>query len=179
MGSRLFQYYNERVIENNIKEDNGATVADSIKAVQNYGMCIENDWPYIISKFAIKPPVSCYTSALKHRAIKIYNIPQNLIAMQTILSQNIPIILGITVYKSFESTQVANTGIVPMPPSGRNDYILGGHCIVIVGYNKLYWICRNSWGTKWGINGYFYLPLTYLTNKNLCSDLWSIESDTN
>jgi len=33
----------------------------------------------------------------------------------------------------------------------------GGHCIAIVGYNDNpgYWICKNSWGSGWGINGYF------------------------
>lgn len=34
---------------------------------------------------------------------------------------------------------------------------LGGHAVVLVGYNdiKKYWICRNSWGTRGGLNGYF------------------------
>ena len=38
----------------------------------------------------------------------------------------------------------------------------GGHWVVIVGWqddpevkNGGYWICRNSWGDKWGENGYF------------------------
>ena len=39
---------------------------------------------------------------------------------------------------------------------------IGGHWIVIVGWmddaavkNGGYWICRNSWGNKWGEKGYF------------------------
>jgi hypothetical protein len=32
---------------------------------------------------------------------------------------------------------------------------LGGHYVSIVGYGKDYWICRNSWGTGWGLLGYF------------------------
>jgi len=33
----------------------------------------------------------------------------------------------------------------------------GGHCIAIVGYDSVqqYWICKNSWGSGWGENGYF------------------------
>jgi C1A family cysteine protease len=36
----------------------------------------------------------------------------------------------------------------------------GGHCICIVGYNDAdggYWICKNSWNTTWGMDGYFYI----------------------
>ncbi|NIA09776.1 MAG: PKD domain-containing protein [Nitrospiraceae bacterium] len=34
---------------------------------------------------------------------------------------------------------------------------LGWHCIAVVGYNDNpgYWICKNSWGSGWGLNGYF------------------------
>jgi C1A family cysteine protease len=38
---------------------------------------------------------------------------------------------------------------------------VGGHCICIVGYNDNngngYWICKNSWDTSWGMDGYFYI----------------------
>lgn len=33
----------------------------------------------------------------------------------------------------------------------------GGHCVEIVGYDDTQgcWICKNSWGTNWGDNGFF------------------------
>jgi C1A family cysteine protease len=35
--------------------------------------------------------------------------------------------------------------------------LAGGHCVSIVGYDDAggYWMCKNSWGTGWGTQGYF------------------------
>lgn len=35
--------------------------------------------------------------------------------------------------------------------------LAGGHCVSIVGYDDAggYWMCKNSWGTGWGDQGYF------------------------
>ncbi len=86
--------------------------------------------------------------------------------------------LGFTVYESFESQTVAESGIVPMPTTGEK--IVGGHCVVAVGYDdtKRAFIIRNSWGTGWGIQGYCYMPYEYLTASNLSSDFWTIRSVT-
>ena len=34
---------------------------------------------------------------------------------------------------------------------------VGGHIVAVVGYDdaEQYWICKNSWGSEWGENGYF------------------------
>lgn len=37
----------------------------------------------------------------------------------------------------------------------------GGHAIAIVGYDKKYFIVRNSWGPKWGDRGYGYATESY------------------
>lgn len=174
--SHLFIYYNERSMEGTINEDSGANISDGIKSLQTYGVCKESSWPYNISKFKVKPSATCYTEALRNRALNVANIRQDLTSMKTCLSNGFPIVLGISVYSSFESQQVANTGVVPMP--GAKEKNLGGHCVACVGYNDTTktWLMRNSWGTSWGMKGYFTLPYMYLLDSNLCSDLWSITS---
>ncbi len=36
---------------------------------------------------------------------------------------------------------------------------VGGHAIRVIGYGTEdgidYWLCANSWGTEWGMNGFF------------------------
>jgi len=43
--SRLFIYYNERVMERTVSQDSGAQVRDGIKSVAKLGAPPESDWP--------------------------------------------------------------------------------------------------------------------------------------
>lgn len=173
-GSRLFVYYNERKIEGTINEDAGASLSDGVYTLQKYGVCQENEWEYDISKFAVCPPPKCYASALNHQALQVKNIENDIYSMKNALAQGYPFVVGILIYKSFESIEVAKTGMVPMP--SHNEELLGGHAVVCVGYDdeRKLWIMRNSWGIDWGDNGYFYLPYLYLLDSSLASDLWNI-----
>ena len=60
MPSRLFIYYNERVLENTVSTDSGASLYDGIKTLKNIGVCPESQWKYDISKFKIKPNPEFY-----------------------------------------------------------------------------------------------------------------------
>lgn len=174
--SRLFIYYNERVIEGTVGQDAGAQIRDGIKSVAKLGAPPEADWPYVIAQFAAKPPVAAYADALQDLATSYMRVTQNLQQMQGCLAAGFPFVLGFTVYQSFESQSVADTGLVPMPASGEK--VLGGHCVVAVGYddaNRRFTI-RNSWGTGWGANGYCFMPYEYLQSHHLASDFWTIRS---
>src|SRR6202035_4840424 len=61
--SRLFIYYNERVIEGTVSQDSGAQVRDGIKSVATIGAPPEKDWPYNIKEFADTPPAPAYAAA--------------------------------------------------------------------------------------------------------------------
>ena len=81
---------------------------------------------------------------------------------------------GFSVYESFESPQVAKTGVVPMPQKGEQQK--GGHAVVGVGYDdsQQRFIVRNSWGPNWGMKGYFAIPYAYLADRNLSDDFWTV-----
>jgi len=87
----------------------------------------------------------------------------------------LPFVFGFAVYESFETEEVAKTGVMTMPT--EKDNILGGHAVMAVGYDndREVFIIRNSWGVNWGDQGYFYMPYEYMTNKNLCSDFWVVK----
>jgi C1A family cysteine protease len=176
--SRLFIYYNERVLDNCVSVDSGAMIRDGIKTLAKQGVCSEKSWPYIISKFAEKPPASCFKEALKHQ-ITEYQRLSTLDEVRDCLARGFPFVFGFSVYESFETQKVAKTGIMPMP--SKKERMLGGHAVCGVGYDdaKKKLIVRNSWGKNWGMDGYFLMPYGYLTNKNLSDDFWTIRQAEN
>ena len=173
--SELFIYYNERMIERCINEDAGAQIRDGIKSIVKYGVVPIEMWPYDTHKFADRPPISCYMTARKNQALAYSRVPGDLLHMKSVLAMNYPIVLGISVYDSFMSDAVMQTGIVPMPDLG-NESLQGGHCVAVVGYddNAQQFIMRNSWSVSWGQQGYFTIPYDYLTDENFCDDRWIV-----
>lgn len=174
MPSRLFIYYNERVIEHSVRTDRGAQIRDGIKSVHKQGVCPETQWPYIENKFASKPPTPCYKSALQHQVLTYERMPRNLNQMKACLSSGYPFVIGFTVYESFESEAVAQTGKMPMPK--KNESVVGGHAVLVMGYDdkSSRFIVRNSWNTDWGQQGYFTMPYAYLMDENLSDDFWTL-----
>jgi C1A family cysteine protease len=172
--SRLFIYYNERAIEGTIQSDSGAQIRDGIKSVAKKGACPEKMWPYVISKFARQPPAAASKEALKHQALSYMRIAQNIALMKGCLASGYPFVFGFTVYDSFESDAVAKSGTVPMPAPGEG--VQGGHAVLAVGYDdaKQRITVMNSWGTGWGMKGFFTMPYAYLTDSNLADDFWTI-----
>ena len=174
-GSRLFVYYNERLMEGSVGQDAGAMIRDGIKSLNTYGVCSEPTWPYIISRFANKPSTAAYTQAKLNKALSYYSVASSPTAIKTALAAGYPVVIGIEVYESFESYSVSSSGVVPMPKP--SEQLLGGHAVLVVGYNDVLqqFIVRNSWGTSWGKNGYFFLPYAY-ANNSLMNDCWVVSS---
>jgi len=174
--SRLFIYYGEREIEGSIGEDSGAMIRDGIKYVADKGTCKESTWAYNINKFTEKPSQESYNEASKYKITK-YQRVNSLTQLKQALAQGMPVVFGFSVYESFESTKTSKTGIVTKPR--KTERILGGHCVLAVGYDttKKIIIVRNSWGTGWGDNGYCYFPESYFT-KDLTDDFWAIQITT-
>jgi C1A family cysteine protease len=186
MPSRLFIYYNERVIEHTTGQDAGAQIRDGIKTVVKQGVPPESDWPYSENMSAVteKPKPLAYTDATQHKIIAYHRISAAsavafLKLMKSCLADGYPFVFGFEVYSSFEGAQVAKTGILHMPDK-RKEKVVGGHAVMAAGYDdkKKAVLVRNSWGTGWGIKGYFWMPYAYISSSALCSDFWTIRGVT-
>jgi C1A family cysteine protease len=177
--SRLFIYYQERVLEGDVYYDNGAYIRDGIKACYTYGAPQETTWPYTLSKWATRPSSAAYSEALT-RKVTGYAKCTDLTAIKTALAAGTPVVVGFTVYSSFEQGAwqlPGGSGLMPYP-NINTESVLGGHAVCVVGYNDALaggrLIVRNSWGTSWADNGYFYMPYQVIQNTNMSSDFWTI-----
>jgi C1A family cysteine protease len=173
--SRLFIYYNERVIEGTVSEDSGAMLRDGIKSVAKQGGPHEKLWPYVISRFRERPGAPVYKDGTRHEAILYQRLRQTVDQLKGCLADGYPFAFGFSVYESFESSAVAKTGEVRLP--GPGEALIGGHAVVAVGYEdaRRRFIVRNSWGTKWGTDGYFTMPYEYLLDGGLSDDFWTVK----
>ena len=173
--SRLYMYYNTRV---NIEgapagQDTGVCIRDICKAVTKYHACEETVWPYDIAKFSVPPPLKAYQNANLHAGLVYQSVAGSLDVLRATLAAGNPIIAGIRIFDSFLTASVANTGVVPMPDPLK-EACAGGHAVLICGYDdsKRTFLALNSWGSRWGMGGYFTLPYSYLIDPNLAWDMW-------
>lgn len=211
--------------------DNGANMEDIVYTLVNNGVCPETDWPYSDAKsgafpppytqipFTQQPSVTAITDAQQNidKDIQGANLNQKNILSSVVTAQvtgsgtalltnikqflaaNHPVVFGVRVYSSFESSAVQKTGIIPLP--GSTEKLLGGHALMLVGYNDNanynmyknvvsynsrgkkvtqsqlitgYFTFRNSWGTGWGNQGYFSIPYDYITDTSLTYGIYMI-----
>jgi C1A family cysteine protease len=181
MPSRLFLYYNSRVPINTENSDSGAFLRDAVKVMNKQGMCKETEWTYDDdgspgAKFTIKPPAICYKQALDNQILTYQRLQNGLTVLQGCLAEGYPFAFGFSVYESFMSAAVRNTGIMPMP-NISTERMVGGHAVLAVGFDnsKQAFLVRNSWGKGWGIAGYFWMPYAYATSRQ-AADFWTIRT---
>jgi C1A family cysteine protease len=189
--SRLFIYYNARMDAGlPLNQDTGLSIEEGYRSVSQQSACSEVVYPYNIAVFANKPTQAAYQDALNHTKspqFQYMSIASNLTQIQQCLNAGFPLSFGTSVYESFMSQQVAQSGIVPVPNT-KTEQICGGHAMSIVGYINAdvpltqlgfsgssigYFIVANSWSSSWGKNGFCLFPYTYMLNQQSTSDFYS------
>ena len=170
--SRLFIYYNERDIENDIAVDGGAFLRDGIKTLNQLGVCAEADWPYVPtaplsdggpfpagSKPVTKPNSQAYADALQYNITSYQRLTPTLAQLQGCLAGGYPFVFGFTVYASWYD-QDPRPATISLP-TGEDDSQVGGHAVLCVGYDNatsLFKI-RNSWGPEQATEATFTSPI--------------------
>jgi C1A family cysteine protease len=171
--SRLYVYYNARLLEETVDEDSGAYIRDGVKALDKYGVCSEKLWPYDITRFSMTPTITSYQDA-KTRNIKNYYRLTGINDILDALNNDYPVVFSMEVYDAFDYLDQDNY-VIKMPKSTESP--IGGHAMCFVGYDmpRKLLLTRNSFGADWCMQGYCWMPFDYVTNDVI--DAWIFDID--
>lgn len=167
--SALFLYYETRKIRGTVDLDSGATLTDTMQALATTGAAPEQLWPYDTMVFDQQPAAEAYKAARAH-AIKTGVQLAGLEDIKKVLAKGQPVVFGMKVYNTFQ--RIGADGKFELPQHG--DIFVGGHAVAVMGYDnkQKVLIVKNSWGTEWGDQGYFYMPYAYVDSENVM-DIWT------
>jgi C1A family cysteine protease len=149
--------------------EEGTDIRSAMKVLNKSGVPPDDCWPY--SPHQTDGPCADADELAKKYRIESYTRLKTEAEMKESLVVNGPFVAGVDVYESWMTPAVDKTGVVPIPK--KNEELLGGHAICIVGYDdkKKRFKFKNSWSKAWGASGYGYLSYAYM--KKYCNDAWS------
>jgi len=127
----------------------GMKISDAISYLKLFGVSEELCCPYAKGRTGYNEmPKNWEERTVRIRSGNV--ISYTLDNIKNALLQYGPLVTSLEVYEDF----YAYDGGIYSHVYGK---YVGRHFVTLVGYNndKGYWICKNSWGTQWGENGWF------------------------
>lgn len=178
--SPQYFYHNELIVENKTaKYDTGVSIRTIPKTLEKYGICEETLWPYDKKTFSDPTTQAVVDNALKYRAYKYLRVTSLYDLRYAIAVDKFCVMIGVSVYDSILSDEVAKTGMIPLPTKG--DKLSGGHALLVDTYdfrNALFhgpiFSGPNSWGADWGDRGAFHMPVEFIQDSDCLNDIWIV-----
>lgn len=132
----------------------GMVIRDALASLKLYGDVLKEDFPdnvevpMAINKFN-KLSDDLYDKGYPNRISTYYRLKTNNDIKAVLQSKN-PVVIGV---KWYFDMKVVN-GIL----TTQHKKYIGGHCMIIYGWNEKGWKVQNSWGKSWGDNGTCIIP---------------------
>ena len=170
--SPLYVYAHELIDNGTFPTDEGSDGVTGSTVVIANGACEDSLYPDA-SQAIERPTAAMDASAAQYRMGAYHGLVGSATA-QSVLGDPVPwpVEMGFTVYGSFESQEVGESGIYNPDPT--TEEVLGGHEVLVVGYDLgatptlrpqgagPSFLVQNSWGTSWGLNGFFWAATSVL-----------------
>ncbi len=136
----------------------GCSSLRALQYIRDSGIVLETDFPYLgkdtncIADLKGKYFISNVISTEIHRR----SLEERIQTIKQTVFEFGPVATNMALYDDLDKYR---EGVYTYNGKARSQ---GGHWVLIVGWNDDpsmtgggYWICRNSWGEKWGNKGYF------------------------
>jgi len=178
--SRLFLHANALRLSGCDGARAGVSLRITFKAAVKFGLPPERFWPYDPAALERVPDPYLYSFNAEYRDVRYVRVDapmqsgaHTLETLRSLLAAGFACALGFGVPSSLTSDPE-----IPFP--SRFDSIRTGHAVTAVGYDddlrirssRGALLIRNSWGPKWGEEGYGWLPYRYVTDE-LAADIWT------
>jgi hypothetical protein len=166
--------------------DQGSGTNSAYALIADQGCATLADCPYNQNDYTSWPSESAYARAIPYRgstsrwfsmtdSVGIDKVRQRLDSGYTT-------VIGISVYSNFDYIENFNYTYCVADKYGSNR---GGHVVTIVGYNDTMttndgpgaFKLVNSWGTGWGLSGYWWMSYVAATNAELTAQVGLYQDD--
>ncbi len=158
-------YFSPSFIYNQINNgvDGGSTFIDALNLLSQQGCALWDDMPYNEYDYFTKPTYSCKANAKKYRIdfwrrVNVRDIKE----VKAQINAGYPVLIGAAIDQGFVEGGYNSTWGDYIWKYSRG-YSKGGHAMLVVGYDnqKNAFKIINSWGEKWGNNGYCYIDYNH------------------
>jgi C1A family cysteine protease len=130
---------------------NGWYLVDSMNLLKNYGVVLEEKCPYQGYEAA------CPSLTPSGKISYTYPGGTTQAFIKGGIDKGRPVYVGFAVYSDFS---YYTSGYYEY----KSGYLRGYHAVCVVGYDATGFKVKNSWGPGWGVNGYFFIKYSQMTN---------------
>ncbi|MDO8837311.1 MAG: C1 family peptidase [Parvibaculum sp.] len=154
---RMF-YQNARLYDEWPGDDyEGSSCRGAMKGFHKHGVCGESKWPYGTTKKPGTPKTGWDTDAALTPLGAYYRIDAtSLVEMQAAIVETHAVYVSADTHDGWDLGVCANLDKATIAPPRKKER--GGHAFALVGYTEDGFIVQNSWGRKWGYEGFALLP---------------------
>ena len=187
--SEDFQYwYSRYLLEGNQPptQDTGCNAICALNSAAQFGICTEATWTSSDGNAETPPSAAAVAEALNYKIGEFHRIEQNNLSPWYAAdpvgntAQTIAYALGkgwaVYITLAVGAEIQALTGSNIYPAIGPSNPMIGGHALEIVDVDVLngtpVYLCRNSWGPAYCLNGYMYIAQTCMVDMY---DIWVVK----
>jgi C1A family cysteine protease len=176
--SRLFPYYQARVMIGEAHLDMGAYNRDVMKSIANDGVPNESKWKFATANVIKVPSKTAYADAKVRHDTQFagvqYQRCANLDAIIAAINDGCAVMFGFVCYDNVFDLN-AKDFVLKMPePTWQS---VGGHAVCADGYSVPDRVIevQGSWGTTYANKGHFRMPFEWFTSPDrLVDDVWAV-----